>query len=169
MNREVVERVARSLNSAGVPFIIVGGLAVIAHGYGRTTQDLDLVIRLEAGMIRATFLALGQLGYCPIIPVTADAFADETQRSRWVAEKGMTVLSFFSEQFRLTAVDVFASEPFDFQTEYGAAMVEDIAPGVPVRVVRLETLLRLKLQAGRPQDLADVAQLQKLHGKSAHG
>ncbi|MDZ4755733.1 MAG: hypothetical protein SGJ11_14705 [Phycisphaerae bacterium] len=166
MKRESLECIARALNDARVPFIIVGGLAVVAHGYGRSTQDLDLVIRLQPDSIRAAFGALASLGYQPIVPVTADGFADTEQRERWVADKGMTVLNFHSDRHSQTSVDLFASEPFDFQSEYAAALVEELAPGVPVRIVRLATLLRLKQQAGRPQDLADIAELRLIHGDS---
>ena len=34
-----IESIARALNGAGVPFLVVGGLAVVAHGYWRQTQD----------------------------------------------------------------------------------------------------------------------------------
>ena len=44
-----------------------------------------------------------------------------------------------------------------------AAQVEQLAPGVPVRILRLETLVRLKQEAGRPQDLADIAELRLIH------
>lgn len=40
--------------------------------------------------------------------------------------------------------------------------MEEIAAGAPVRIVRLETLLVLKREAGRPQDLADVAELESI-------
>ena len=43
-------------------------------------------------------------------------------------------------------------------------MVVELAPGVPVRIVRLQTLLAMKRQADRPQDRADVAELSALHG-----
>lgn len=164
MKQESVERIARALNEAHVPFIVVGGLAVIAHGYGRSTQDMDVVIRLEAETIHLAFQALSSLGYQPIIPITAEGFADEVQRARWIAEKGMVVLSFHSDLHRQTPLDLFAKEPFDFQEEHAAAMMSDIAPGVPVRIVRLTTLLRMKQAAGRPQDLADIAELRSLHG-----
>jgi len=65
-----------------------------------------------------------------------------------------------------TPVDVFVSEPFDFGVELAAAVVEDVAPGVTLRIVRLETLLRLKQSGGRPQDLADIAELRLIHGES---
>jgi len=161
---ESIERIVRVLNEAGVPFIVVGGLAVVAHGYGRQTQDLDIVIRLERNAIINAFRAMASLGYRPRVPVTAEGFADARQRSRWIAEKGMTVLNFHSDEHRETPIDVFVTEPFDFDAEYAAAMVEEVAPLVPAHIVRLETLLRLKRQAGRPQDLADIAELRLLHG-----
>lgn len=168
MKRRSIEAVARALNDANVPFIVVGGLAVVAHGYGRSTMDLDLVVRLQQDAIHAAFSALASLGYQPIVPVTAEDFADAPRRASLIATKGMTVLSFHSDQHPETAVDLFASEPFDFEAEHGAAIVEEIVPGVPLRIVRLETLLRLKQQAGRPQDLADIAELQRLHGDMGH-
>jgi hypothetical protein len=63
---------------------------------------------------------------------------------------------------------VFVTEPFDFSEEYRLAMTEEIAPGAPVRILRLESLLRLKREAGRPQDLADIAELRLLHGEDSN-
>jgi predicted nucleotidyltransferase len=158
-----VEAVARALNDGGVPFIVVGGLAVVAHGYGRQTADVDFVIRLDPAAVHAMFHALDSLGYRPRVPVTAMGFADPEQRDRWISEKGMQVLNFHSDAHRDTPVDVFVSEPFDFGTEYQQALVQEIAPGVPMRIVKLETLLRMKADVGRPQDIADVAELRRIH------
>lgn len=164
-----VEAITRALDHAGVPFIVVGGLAVVAHGYGRQTQDLDIVIRLQPESVRGAFRALGTLGYQPRVPVTAEGFADPEQRARWIEQKGMTVLNFHSDQHVGTPVDVFVTEPFDFNEEYRLAMVEEVAPGAPVHILRLGTLLRLKREAGRPQDLADIAELSLLHGQDPNG
>lgn len=162
-----VEAIARALDAAGVPFIVVGGLAVVAHGYGRQTQDIDIVIRLQPETVRNAFRGLESLGYRPRVPVTADGFADPKQRARWVDEKGMTVLSFDSERHRETPVDIFVTEPFDFEAEFRLALVEELAEGVPVRILRLNALLALKRAAGRPQDLADIAELGLLHGEGS--
>lgn len=169
LKKQSFESVVKALNDAGVPFLLVGGMAVIAHGYGRSTQDLDLVVRLRAEAIRATFSALASLGYQPRVPISADQFADEALRKRWISEKGMMVLNFHSDLHPQTPVDVFVTEPFDFDAEYSAAMVSTIAPGVSVRVLRLESLLRLKREAGRPQDLADITELGLLHGDPGNG
>jgi sirohydrochlorin ferrochelatase len=71
----------------------------------------------------------------------------------------MQVLNFSSDRHRETQVDLFVQEPFDFDEEYANALVQRLADDIPVRIVRLEALLRLKREAGRPQDLTDVAEL----------
>lgn len=76
MKAETLEAIAGVLNAADVPFIVAGDLAVVAHGYGRLTHHLDLVIRLRPDTILRTFEALASLGYRPRVPVTAGAFAD---------------------------------------------------------------------------------------------
>jgi predicted nucleotidyltransferase len=154
---------ARVLDEAGVPFILVGGVAVVAHGYGRLTRDVDLVIELEPGILRRAFEALASLGYRPRVPVSADGLADPKQRRAWIEGKGMTVLTFDSDPHRDTPVDVFVTEPFIFDEEYRHALVLDIGAGRSVHVVRLATLLRMKDEAGRPQDVADAAELRHLH------
>ena len=63
-----LESVVRALNDAAVPFLVVGGIAVNAHGYGRLTLDLDLVLELTPEHIRSAFRALDRLGIgrgCP--------------------------------------------------------------------------------------------------------
>lgn len=41
------EAIFRALNEAGVRYLLVGGLAVNAHGYLRFTKDVDLTIDIE--------------------------------------------------------------------------------------------------------------------------
>jgi hypothetical protein len=39
-----IEAIVKALNQAKIQYLIVGGVAVNAHGYERFTKDLDLVI-----------------------------------------------------------------------------------------------------------------------------
>ncbi|MFI5309702.1 MAG: hypothetical protein ACHQQ3_00600 [Gemmatimonadales bacterium] len=164
MKLSSLEELVRTLNAEGVPFLVVGGLAVNAHGYGRQTADIDLIVPLDPATIDRAFRALETMGYHPSVPVSAADLADAERRSRLATEKGMTVIGFCSETHWETPVDLFTSEPFDFTREYDRALVEEVAPGVPVRIVQLDTLIRLKRAAARPQDLADIAELHFLHG-----
>lgn len=156
------EAVAEALNRAGVRYLVAGGLAVNAHGYLRLTQDVDLVVQLEPANVRVAFAALAELGYRPLVPVTGDQFADRAQREQWIREKGMQVLNFHSERYRTATVDIFVSEPFDFDAEYGRALQAGLAPGVPVRFVSIPGLIAMKKLADRPRDRDDIEHLQMI-------
>jgi hypothetical protein len=153
------EAIAASLRDAGVRYLVAGGLAVNAHGYMRLTYDVDLVIQLKPDNIRTAFGALASLGYRPTVPVTADQFADAAQRARFIREKGMQVLNFYSDLHRPMTADVFVTEPFDFDGEYEAALQGELAPGLTVRFVSISTLIAMKQLANRPRDLDDIEHL----------
>jgi len=123
-----VEAIVTALNGARVKYLIVGGLAVIAHGYERLTKDVDLVIALEPGNIRRGLHALLKIGYSISIPVTPDQFADSALREKWRAEKQMVVLKLWSDEHRRTPIDVFIYEPFDFEEEYRKAVLHAVLP-----------------------------------------
>ncbi len=82
-----VEAIVKALNAAKVKYLIVGGLAVNAHGYERLTVDVDLVIGLERENIIRALRALGDVGYHMSIPVTPEEFADPKRREEWRADK----------------------------------------------------------------------------------
>lgn len=161
-----LEEIVRVMDEAEVRFLVVGGLAVVAHGYGRFTHDVDFVIELQPQNVERAFAALGSIGYRPRVPVTASGFADPRQRKEWIDQKGMTVLTLHSDLHRDTPVDLFVTEPFDFDEEFANALLDELAPGRSMRIVRLKTLLKLKRESGRPQDLVDIHELQILHGKN---
>jgi hypothetical protein len=159
MKLRALEAVVLALNAAGVRYLVAGGLAVNAHGYLRYTADIDLVIALDADNIHGAFDALAKIGYRPIVPISAEQFANEKQRRRWSVEKGMQVLNFVADAFPETSVDVFVQEPFDFRKELGSAMTGEMLPGVPVQFVSIETLIRMKQAAGRLRDQDDIQHL----------
>ncbi len=160
------EAIVGALNEAGVQYLVVGGIAVNAHGYLRVTNDVDIVIRLERGDIVAAFASLAAIGYFPSVPITAEEFADPTLRESWRREKGMLVLKMWSDAHRETPLDVFIYHPFDFDLEYGRAMVSDD----PVaRFASIPALIAMKQQAGRATDLIDVAKLRQIEEIGGHG
>jgi predicted nucleotidyltransferase len=162
MELRSLETIVGALNAAQVQYLIVGGLAVNAHGYERATRDVDLVIGLQPDNIIRGLRALLAADYHMVIPVTPEQFADPAQREMWRREKNMIVLQFWSDLHRRTPVDVFVYEPFDFAQEYALARIENLVGDQTVRIVRLETLLAMKAAAGRDRDLLDIKTLRKL-------
>jgi len=159
MKLESVSAIVEALNAAKVRYLVAGGLAVVAHGYLRFTNDLDLVIQLQTDNIRRAFEALGELGYRPLVPITSKQFADAGNRERWIREKSMRVLQFWSDDHRETSIDVFVEEPFDFAREYEAALRKSLYGRLEVRVVAISTLIAMKEAADRPVDRIDVEHL----------
>ena len=162
MELRSVETVVAGLNAAEVRYLIVGGLAVNAHGYLRATRDLDLVIQLESANLRRGLECLFEIGYRLAIPVSVEDFADVSKREAWRVEKGMIVLKLWSDDHRRTPVDVFVYEPFDFSEEFEKACLSELQPGIFARIVSLEALIEMKLVAGRPHDLMDIEELRRV-------
>ena len=153
------EALAAAFETVGVRYLVAGGLAVAAHGYLRFTKDVDIVIRLTPDNIEKAFNALASLGYRPNVSITKEQFSNGELRNSWVRDKGMQVLQFWSDSHRETSVDVFVTEPFDFDAEYGAALLSPLNTKLTIRFVSLPTLIRMKEEADRPQDRADIEQL----------
>lgn len=152
------EALVAALGNAGVRYLVAGGLAVNAHGYLRFTRDVDVVVQLVPDNIQRAFSALTTLGYRPLVPITALQFADEALREGWIRDKGMQVLQFWSDAHRETPVDVFVIEPFVFDQEYEHALVKPFG-SIAVRFVAIPALIRMKEEAGRPQDKIDIEHL----------
>jgi predicted nucleotidyltransferase len=156
-----IERILDALNQEGVRYLVVGGVAVVLHGFLRTTRDLDLVIQLDAANLRKGLQALKGLGYQPVVPVPLDAFADPVTRESWVREKNMVVFSLWHPDRPGFQIDLFAEEPFGFSEVYARALRVPL-DRTEATVISLQDLIVLKRQAGRSQDLADIEALERL-------
>ena len=99
-------------------------------------------------------------------PITAAQFSDATQRERWIRDKGMKVLQFWSDVHRETPIDVFVIEPFDFNGEFGQSTTK-LLGAVAVHFVSVPTLIRMKEVAGRAQDKLDIQELRTLYPDDA--
>jgi len=157
-----VEAIVKALNDAQVQYLIVGGIAVNAHGFLRFTNDVDLVIGLEPENLVRGLRTLEAIGYQPRTPVRFEEFADAETRKRWKDEKNMLVFQLWSDAHRATPVDVFISEPFPFLEEQRRAPQFEICQDVWAPVVSKNTLLEMKLVAGRPKDIEDIRQLSRI-------
>ena len=162
VERRSLRAIFDALNAAEVRYLVVGGLAVIAHGFVRLTLDVDIVLDLEPDNARRALDALQQLGYHPRVPVPLVDFADPSKRSSWIEDKHMLVFSLISPEHPRTVVDLFVSAPFDFDAVYAARVSQQLAPGVSITVVPLDELLRMKREAGRSKDLEDIRCLERI-------
>lgn len=157
-----------ALNASEVQYLVAGGWAVNLYGVERATGDLDLVVYLEQQNLERLIEVVTRFGLVPKVPVAAKEFADVDKRREWRDEKGMMVFSFHDPQNPFVLLDLFIDIPFDFESVY--AKRSRISAGrVEIPVVPLETLIEMKQQAGRPQDLADIHYLRQIQDGACHG
>ena len=166
METSSVAAVFRALNDAGVRYVVVGGLAVLAHGILRATNDIDIVLGLEEDNVARATEALSALGFQPLVPVPLADLGRAERRRAWIEEKDAKVFHLFSDRHRTARVDIFLEEPFDLDEILGRALREEVAPGVVVPFIGLDDLVAMKLEAGRPQDLVDAEKLRRVAGRS---
>ncbi len=147
------ERLVAALNSAGTQYVIVGGLAVGAHGVVRATRDLDIVCAPAAQNMDRVAGCLASLGAEHPIEGTLTG----ASLSRPVSFKVTTRYGDVQVLNRLPGVP-----PFD-ELDADRILVR-ISSEVVAPVCSLAHLRAMKVAAGRPRDHADLAELDELHG-----
>jgi len=139
-----LRRVTARLDELGIPYAVVGGMAVSAHGYVRTTDDVDMLVTGE-GLTRI-HEALEGLGWVP--PFAGSKHLRDTTH-------GVKIEFLVTGEYPGDGKD----KPIRFPDPRDVAVVKD-----GIRYLDLPTLIELKLASGmsratRRQDLADVQKL----------
>lgn len=156
-----VRQIFSALNHANVDYVVVGGMAVILHGYLRATADLDLVLGLAPENCERGLAALSAVGFTPRFPIAIEEFADPAKRRVWIDERNMLVFPLWDPHNPLRSLDLFVEEPIAFERMLREAVMKDI-DGLSIRIASIEHLIEMKQAAGRPRDLDDVAKLRQI-------
>lgn len=146
-------RLLRTLDAHEVAFVVVGGLAAIAHGARRMTLDLDIVPSPDPANFARLAEAVAELG------VWDETVVDgELQRLDPRDDVGLARSRNVTLQTQAGRLDVLnrarAAPPYP---ELEARSVRLPVAGVEVRVAGLDDLVAMKLATARPKDLQDVA------------
>jgi len=151
-----------TLLEAKVRFLVVGGVAVVAHGDARATVDADLMLDLEELNVIAALEVLRDLGYAPRVPVGALDFAKAALRNRWREEKNMVAFTMINPDHQFPNVHLFTYMPSDFAGESRRAKHFVADKGVRVPVVSLDALIEMKAKIGRAKDALDITTLRQI-------
>ncbi len=162
MQKDSVVTIVSALNRRGVRYLIVGGLAAVAHGSVRFTADVDVMLAWDEPNVRRAIAALTALGYRPRAPVKFEALLDRSERERWARERNMTVFSLYSDAHRLTEIDFLLDAPIEFEHAWARSVRKPVAPGVEAPFCGVDDLIELKSGTGRARDRDDVERLKRL-------
>jgi len=153
-----------ALNHANVRYVVVGGLAVVLHGYARMTADIDLMLDLSRDETEKAIQTLLDYGLVPRAPVDAHDFCSEEKRRDWRKNRNMIVLSFWHPQQPMLSVDIFIDNPIDFNDVHQHAIICNIS-GENIYIAAIPDLINLKKISGRKIDLDDITYLEKIQAK----
>jgi hypothetical protein len=157
----MIEDFLAHLAGAGVRFVVVGGVAVVIHGYARLTVDIDLVLDLDPENVRRAIQAMKARGLRTLLPVNAEDFANADLRRQWIETRNLQVFTMRDPQNPLLTVDLFAHEPIPFDELWERAEIAVFA-GREIRIASIADLIAMKRAAARPQDLIDIEKLEAI-------
>lgn len=147
-------RVLECLDRHGVEYVVIGGLAVIAHGHTRNTRDVDIIPSPEPANFARLAAALRELN-ARLSGVDAHLLDIDVFDPKTLASGAN-----FTLETAAGGLDVFSEVPgaAPFAELHVRAVPIDLG-GLVIRVAGLDDLIRMKRAAGRPQDLGDIAAL----------
>lgn len=135
-----------AFTAAGVRYLVIGGHAVSVHARPRSTKDLDLWLDAAPDNIARACAALLRFGVPP--GIVAELRAATPDEIVWMG--------------RVPArVDFLQSIPgVEFEASWRRRVVADLG-GVSVPFIGRADLVANKRAVGRPQDLRDVASIER--------
>ncbi len=145
-----------ALCEAKAEFLVVGGYAVAWHGHARSTGDIDLLVRPSAENAARVYEALVRFG----APVAAAGLTpDDLTKKDLVYQVGRPP----------RRIDILTDiSGIDFDGAW-KRRVETDWRGRKVGMLGFDDLLANKRASGRPKDLADVLELERLANRKRKG
>lgn len=159
------EALLRCLADAQVRYVLVGGLAVNAHGVIRSTKDVDICPEPEPANLARLAALLRDLD---AEQVGMEDFEDEELPFDPTNVDDLMLGGNFRLRTRAGSLDVMqwlSGVPGDlaYPVLESDAMTVSLG-GLDVRICSLAALRAMKRAAGRPQDLQDLADLAVANG-----
>ncbi len=133
------------LNSHKVKYLLIGGWAVGIHANPRLTADIDFLIGVEEKNILRLMSALSDFG---IKGVEKEFF-----------KKQDNTFKIGRPPLRIDILNMALG--IDFEKCYKRKKTIKF-DGITVKVISREDLIKSKIAANRPKDLADVAELKRM-------
>lgn len=138
----LIAEIARELDRAEIPYMVIGGQAVLLYAEPRLTKDIDITLGADVdAWDRVTEIARA-VALDPI-PQDIQQFVKET-----------SVLPAVDSQSAIRVDFIFSFTPYERQAIERATIVN--IDNALVRFASLEDAIIHKLFAGRPRDIEDV-------------
>jgi len=142
MFEDLIARIARELKNVELPYMMIGGQAVLLYGTPRVTKDIKITLGVDVGRLVILLPALVAMGL-EIIPKEFRSFVART-----------FVLPTREERSGIRVDFIFSFAPYERQAILRSKAV--LLGGSNVMFASAEDVIIHKIFAGRPIDLEDV-------------
>jgi hypothetical protein len=165
-----------ALSGHGVDYVVIGGVAMQAHGHVRTTIDLDIVAAWTPDNVRRLARALGELD-ATLRGVDANLLDLDLRDAATLYQGGNFLMHTRHGDLDVFAIDQTPGAPKRYEELRSRAVAVEIR-GVRLLIAHPEDLIRMKTAAAefrdrpepkRRQDLDDVAVLERLSASKPAG
>ena len=142
MFEELLSGLGNSLEKHGLPYMIIGGQAVLLYGEPRLTRDIDITLGADTDRLDDLLAVVGDLALKPL-PEEMRSFVKETM-----------VLPTLEEKTGIRVDFIFSFTPYE--TEAISRVKKVVILDQEVHFASPEDLVIHKIFAGRPRDMEDV-------------
>ncbi len=142
MFREILSKIGSCLQRHNLPYMIIGGQAVLLYGEPRLTKDIDITLGVNTDQLDVVTGIVSELGLKPI-PENMEQFVKQTM-----------VLPALDEPSGVRVDFIFSFTPYEEQAIKRARKILILKQ--EVSFASPEDVIIHKIFAGRPRDIEDA-------------
>lgn len=142
MIETLIKNIAKALDARKIPYMLIGGQAVLLYGRPRLTKDIDITLGVDVDSYTKIEGLCNKLRL-KIIPKNPESFAEKTK-----------VLPAEDVKSKIRVDFIFSYTPYEQQAIRRAKKVR--IKSYLVRFAAVEDVIIHKVFAGRPVDIEDV-------------
>jgi predicted nucleotidyltransferase len=147
MFEKILSQIGTSLGKRGIPYMIIGGQAVLLYGEPRLTRDIDITLGVNIDRLD-DILTIIQASSLKPLPKDISSFVKKTM-----------VLPTLNEKTGIRVDFIFSFTPYEQEAINRANRVK--INNQQICFVSVEDLIIHKIFAGRPRDIEDVNVIMK--------
>jgi predicted nucleotidyltransferase len=142
MFEDILSNIGKSLTGHSLPYMIIGGQAVLLYGEPRLTRDIDITLGVNTDRLNELLEIVQELSLKPL-PEDIESFVKQTM-----------VLPTLDESTGIRVDFIFSFTPYETDAIKRGRKIEIL--GQEVSFASPEDVIIHKIFAGRPRDLEDV-------------
>jgi len=140
--QKILRRVAQELKQASIPYMVIGGQAVLLYGEPRLTRDIDVTLGIGVSELARIKKILPAMGLKVLV-----------KKDQEFVERTM-VLPTKDRETGIRVDFIFSFSPYERQAIGRARGVK--VGRIQVKFASLEDVVIHKVVSGRPRDLEDI-------------